>query len=230
METAVTFRDTSRLALIGQIALIICLIPVGLTLGALTGWAVLSPIMGMVVPLLAATWFLKREGMGWRDIGFARQMPMGRFLGFTALAVVAVYLFVFLGLRNILSAAGLPPQDVSSLARLLEGNTLYFLLFLLPVSWGSAAFGEELLVRGFMQNRLEILTRSPVWAVIAQAAIFALAHTYQGLTGVLMVFLIALILGAVYIRCGRNLWPVIAAHGLIDTVAITSLYLGWGWL
>jgi len=229
METTITTPETSRVGLVGQIVLVICLIPVGLTLGALTGWVVLSPIMGMVVPLLAATWLLKRDGMGWRDVGFAKRMPFTHFLGFTVLAAVAVFVAAMI-LESILEAAGLPPSDVSSMKLLIEGNTVYFLLFLLPVSWGSAAFGEELLVRGFLLNRLECLTRSPVWAVIAQAAIFALAHFYQGITGVLVIFVIGLILGAVFIRCGRNLWPVIAAHGMIDTIGITSIYLGLGWV
>ena len=105
-----------------------------------------------------------------------------------------------------------------------------YLLFLIPVSWGSAAFGEEMLLRGFLLNRIEGLTRSAVWAVLGQAAIFALAHLYLGITGVLMVFVVALVFGAVYLRCGRNLWPVIVAHGLVDTVAMTALYLGLDWV
>lgn len=230
METTITSPATTRLGLIGQIALIVFLIPVGLTLGALTGWVVLSPIMGMVVPLLAATWFLKRDGMGWRDVGFAKRMPLAHFIGFTVATLVAAFVLAAVLLRSILEALGLPPQDTSALKLLIEGNTLYFLLFLIPVSWGSAAFGEELLVRGFLLNRIECLTRSPVWAVVGQAAIFAIAHLYQGITGVLVIFVIGLIFGAVFIRCGRNLWPVIAAHGLIDTIGITSIYLGWGWV
>ncbi|MCR9259466.1 MAG: CPBP family intramembrane metalloprotease [Pseudomonadaceae bacterium] len=230
METTVTLREPSRLGLVGQIALVVCLIPVGLTLGALTGWLVLSPIMGMVVPLLAATWFLKRDGLGWRDVGFAKRMPLRRFLAFTLLATLLVYLVAVMVVGAILEAAGLSAQDTSGLQQLLEGNTLYFLMFLIPVSWGSAAFGEEMLVRGFLLNRLEGLSRSSVLAVIGQAAIFALAHTYQGVTGVLMIFVVGLIFGLVFIRCGRNLWPVIVAHGLVDTIAITSLYMGWGWV
>ena len=79
-------------------------------------------------------------------------------------------------------------------------------------------------------NRLENLTSSPLWSVIGQAAIFALAHAYQGVTGVLMVFTVALIFGAIFYRCGRNLWPVIVAHGLVDTIAVTSFYFGLGWI
>jgi membrane protease YdiL (CAAX protease family) len=230
METAVTLPQPSRLGLVGQIAVVVCLIPVGLTLGGLTGWIVLSPVMGMVVPLLAATWFLKRDGLGWQDVGFARRMPFSRFLGFTLITLLSVYLFAVLIFGTLLESAGFPPQDTSALKFLIEGNMVYYVLFLFPVSWGSAAFGEELLVRGFILNRLEWLTRNPVLAVVGQAAIFALAHLYQGITGVLMIFVLALIFGAVFIRCGRNLWPVIAAHGLIDTLAISSIYFGWGWV
>ena len=155
-------------------------------------------------------------------------MPLRRFLTFTAIAVVAVYLLVVLALRPALEALGFPAPDVSGMRQLIEGNTMAYLLFLLPVSWGSAAFGEEMLVRGFILNRAERLTHSAVWAVVIQATIFGLAHSYQGITGMLMIFTIGLILGAVFIRCGRNLWPVIVAHGVIDTIGITALYLGWG--
>ena len=85
-------------------------------------------------------------------------------------------------------------------------------------------------MRGFILNRLEGLTRSPAWAVVGQGVIFALAHGYQGVSGVLMVFAVGVIFGFVFLRCGRNLWPVIVAHGLVDTVGITAMYLGLDWV
>jgi membrane protease YdiL (CAAX protease family) len=39
-------------------------------------------------------------------------------------------------------------------------------------------------------------------------------------------FLAALIIGAVYLRSGRNLWVVIIAHGLIDTLKFSLIYAG----
>ena len=230
MNTSLVISKPSRLGLLVQIVVILCLIPVGLTLGALTGVIVLSPIMGMALPLLAATWFLRRDGLGWKDVGFAKPMRLSRFLVMTAAAVLSAYLLVILLLGPLVEAAGLPPQDLSSLKVLIEGNTVYFRMFLLPVSWGSAAFGEELLVRGFLLNRLECAAQSPAIAVVGQAAIFALAHTYQGVTGALMVFVVGLVFGVVFLRSGRNLWPVIVAHGIIDTIAITSIYLGADWV
>ncbi len=227
MQATLTSPETSRVGLAGQVVVIVALIPLGLTLGALTGWPAMSPIVGMLLPLLAATWFLQRDALSWRDLGFAQAMPFTRFAMYTLVTLAAVYLLVAGLLSQLLQALGLPEQNISGLRALLEGNTVNYLLFLIPISWGSAAFGEELLIRGFLLDRLERLSQSPTIAVFAQAAIFALAHFYQGVTGVLIIFAVALIFGSVFIRCGRNLWPVIVAHGIIDSVAMTALYFGW---
>jgi len=230
MEATLSNARPSTLGAIGQVVLILVLMLVGLIAGALTGIVVMSSILGMALPLLVATWFLRRERSGWHDLGFGISMPFMRFLAYTLVAVASIFLLAEGLLRWGLEAAGLPPIDLSSLKDLVHDDLTYYLLFLIPVSWGSAAFGEELLVRGFILNRLEILTNNSMWAVVSQAAIFALAHFYQGITGVLVVFMIGLIMGAVFIRCGRNLWPVIVAHGLADTIAVTSFYFGWNLL
>jgi membrane protease YdiL (CAAX protease family) len=36
------------------------------------------------------------------------------------------------------------------------------------------------------------------------------------------------VFGAIYVRSGRNLLPLILAHGLIETVALTLVYFGHG--
>jgi len=38
--------------------------------------------------------------------------------------------------------------------------------------------------------------------------------------------LIGALLGLLYLRSGRNLWVVIICHALVDTVALTAIYLG----
>ena len=100
-------------------------------------------------------------------------------------------------------------------------------MFLIPVAWGSAAIGEEMLTRGFILHRISTLSNETT-AVILQALLFALAHFYQGITGMVNIFFLALIFGTVYLRCGKSLLPTIAAHGLIDTVSLTLLYYGRG--
>lgn len=215
----------SRVRLLGEVALVLALSLLGLIAGAATGWPPLSPILGMVFPLAAATVFLWREGVGWRDLGFARTMPLGRFLGYTVGTLIVVFVVTNYLVTPVMRAFGIPPIDVAVLAREIEGNWATYLVFLLPIGWGSAAFGEELLARGYLLHRFAQLAGRPL-AVVLQAAVFAAAHFYQGIMGVANIFALALIFGVVYYRCGRNLWPLIVAHGLTDTVGLTLLFLG----
>ena len=208
----------------GQVLAIVLLLEVGGILGGLTGFIPLAAISSVVVPLLAAHWFLRREGMSWRSLVVATTLPAWAIAAWAALAL-ALILAVVWALGPLLDAFGVPPMDYSLFVTLLEGNTTMYLWMLLPVSWGSAAFGEELLVRGFLQHRLGGLT-NPGAAVILQALIFAAAHFYQGLGGMVNVFVVGLVFGAIYRRCGRNLIPLFIAHGLIDSFAMTVFYLG----
>lgn len=209
-----------------EVATAVVLVVAGSILGSATGYLALAPILGMALPLAAATYFLHRQRLGWRALGFGRPMPIRRFLGLTfATAGTAIVLTSFI-LTPILRSFGAPPMDASLLQREIEGDTVGYLVFLIPVAWGSAAFGEELLLRGFVLHRFSLLAGT-TGGVVLQALLFALGHAYQGITGLANLFVIGLVFGYFYLRAGRNLWPVIAAHGLIDTVSITLLYLGY---
>lgn len=206
-----------------EIAAIIVLIEVGGILGALTGFPPLSSIGAVALPLIAATWFLSREPTRWRDLALDRRLPLLQVIGIAAATVLAAIALTTLA-QFMLHAIGLAPVDYSAFAQFLEGNLIMYLWMLIPVVWGSAAIGEELLVRGFLQHRLTGLTNRKV-AVLLQALIFAVAHFYQGLAGVVLVFVVGLVFGEVYRRT-RNLLPTILAHGVIDTVSMTLIYSG----
>lgn len=208
-----------------EVILVTMLLPVGAVLGALTGIVVLGPIMAVCLPLGVVTIIFRLRGESWSELKLFRLLPLKSLLGWSGLALVVTYVLGNFVVAPLLTRLGVAPIDVSALAFLIEDNLINYLLFLIPVSWGSAAIGEELLVRGYLLNRLESL--SGTWfAVIAQAAIFALAHTYQGWMGVINIFVLALVFGVIFMRCGRSLWPLIIAHGLIDTIAVTLIYIG----
>ncbi len=219
----------SKGAVVLQLGIVIVLTAAGLVAGAVTSVLALSAILGMVFPLIAATFFLRREGTGWRSLGFAVAMPLSRFAGYTFAALAVIYVVTSFIVSPLMHALGFPPIDISILAAEIEGNTLNYLVFLLPVSWGSAAFGEELLIRGFVLNRFAILfgEQRMTLVIVAQALLFTLGHAYQGVTGMANIMVVALVMGWIYVRCGRNLWPVIVAHGIIDTIGMTALYLGY---
>ena len=207
-----------------EVLSIVLLMPVGGALGGLTGFIPLGPILSVALPLLAATLYLRREGTSWQSLMLGTRLSAGKVVAYTVLALVITSALVT-ATSSVLTKLGLPPTDLTLFRTLLEGNLGMYLWFLIPIAWGSAAIGEEMLARGFLLHRTEGLTGS-VMAVVLQAALFGGAHFYQGLTGVINIFVLALVFGAVYLRCGRNLLPLILAHGLIDTVSLTMIYMG----
>ncbi|MFC7537274.1 CPBP family intramembrane glutamic endopeptidase [Sphingomonas sp. GCM10030256] len=186
------------------------------------------PLRMLVLFSLATVW-LRASRSSWRAVGLRRPASMGK----VALLVIAGYVSVgaaFALLTGVvLPILGLTPKTAEAFSG-LTGNTGLYIYLLVVVAWGSAAFGEELVFRGFLQSRLELVfgtTRVPaVLAVLTQAVIFGALHSYQGAGGAITAGTTGLIIGLVYIAGGRNLWAPIILHGLIDTVSLSAIYFG----
>jgi membrane protease YdiL (CAAX protease family) len=88
-------------------------------------------------------------------------------------------------------------------------------------------FVEEFVFRGFLLLRLmKLLGGSRVAVAIAlllQAALFGLLHSYQHLYGIVLTASLGLFFGIVYLALGRNLWVVVIGHGVYD--AAHALYI-----
>jgi membrane protease YdiL (CAAX protease family) len=112
----------------------------------------------------------------------------------------------------------------------LHGN-IKLLLLGLAFAWTLAAFGEEMVWRGYLMNRVAgFIGRSSrtAWIIslIVVNAAFGIAHRYQGITGIVDEALMGGILGLVYIASRRNLTSVIVAHGIADTVDAFLFFVG----
>jgi membrane protease YdiL (CAAX protease family) len=59
-----------------------------------------------------------------------------------------------------------------------------------------------------------------IFAVIAQAAIFGFRHSHDLSERSITVGLIGLAMGVGYVVFGRNLWPLIVAHGVLNTLSM----------
>lgn len=111
----------------------------------------------------------------------------------------------------------------------IVGNLPVYLGWL-AIAWVSAGFGEEVFFRGYMINRVEALLPHAKWAlplaVIIPAVGFGVAHMYyQGFRGLVVTGMIGLAIGTLYLLYKRNIWPLIIAHGAVDTLAFTAMYL-----
>jgi len=109
---------------------------------------------------------------------------------------------------------------------------LLFTGYLIVVIWLGAAVGEELLMRGLLLNRLADIFghSSSCWivAMIIHAAVFGMLHISQGIPGIMATGVVALIFGAACLFGKRKLFPVILAHGLINTISVTAYYVSDG--
>ncbi len=192
------------------------------------GLAGLVPFSTTPPLLLIGAWFLRIERRSWRELGLARTGSVTRtlLLGVGGgLVLQGVFLFV-LG-PWIERLAGAPP-DLGQFAE-VAGDEARLALGLFLV-WALAAFGEELVYRGTLGNRVAGLAGGSRGAWLASLflvnLLFAIGHAYQGLAGVIATGIAGVFFGLLYLATGRNLWASILAHGTFNTVGLVLLYLG----
>ena len=186
--------------------------------------------------IIVSTIFMKQNKMKWK--GFGLKVPKGiknwminilMALG----TVILVFLIMGLIVKPILESFGLTnPAGVADRFSFFMGKPLVFIGYLITVVWFGAALGEELLFRGYLLNRLVVCIGNNklaiIIALIIHAVIFGMLHIYQGLAGVIATGCIALIFGSVYFVINRKLFPIIIAHGIINSVSLIGLYLNDG--
>jgi membrane protease YdiL (CAAX protease family) len=145
-------------------------------------------------------------------------------------------------LVTILQVAAFQHRD-EILALIRSGRALWLYPLTLVLMLGMAGFTEEFFFRGFLQTRLEALTRSSWLAIVIASVLFSLYHVpyaflnpnwpsagdwglafraafANGLVG-------GVVLGTLYVRSGRNLVPCILLHSMINAApAMTLLRFG----
>jgi CAAX protease family protein len=171
---------------------------------------------------------LRLRGLRWKDVGFARPKSWASAVGVGVLAGLFIELFeLFVSQPLLVRWIGKMP-DLSEVET-VHGNVKLFLIFL-ALTWTLAALGEELVYRGYLMNRFAGLfhdTRA-AWVVslIVISIVFGSGHIDQGSTGMIENIWDGLLLGTLYLACGRNLTAAIVAHGVTDTVDILLMFMG----
>ncbi len=171
---------------------------------------------------------LRLRGMTWKDVGFTppRHWRTAFLLGIVAgLCMEALELF----LTQPLLARWLGKMPDLSDFESVVGNLKLTVIYLL-LAWILAAFGEELVYRAYLMNRMAGVFRGTrsAWVVslVVISVVFGCSHIGQGATGMAENIWNGLLLGALYLACGRNLAVPIIAHGITDTADILLMY--WG--
>jgi membrane protease YdiL (CAAX protease family) len=191
------------------------LIDLGLNLAVafqLVAWGVLG------------VYLLWRSGFGPAQIGLGRVRWRPDVLGGIGLA--ALIGLPGLGLYVAARALGLSAH--------VEPVELYDTWWRTPVLLITAfanGWAEEVIVVAFLLTRLRQLRVNPVAALLASSLLRGAYHLYQGFSAGLGNVAMGLVFAYLWRRAGR-LWPLIIAHGIIDSVAyvgyaLAAGHLGW---
>ncbi len=177
--------------------------------------------------LVVASWRMKVRGVSWKDLGLRKPENLGKTLGVSAIIFVTVIISIvsFEIIKDHLPfslASDTSSESAVSKFGDLKGNWTHFFL-IIPFIWIESML-EELLDRGFFMNWLERLfsktSFATVIAVVLQAMIFGFRHSYDLSERSITVGIIGLIMGIAYMKFGRNLWPLIIAHCVLNTMSM----------
>ncbi|MFM2412775.1 MAG: hypothetical protein RLZZ587_1108 [Actinomycetota bacterium] len=185
-------------------------------LGVLSGFA----------PVALVVWLVWREraprlgviGLGWAP----GQRKLGKELGMGLVFAAAIGIpgiGVYLGARALDLGVTVVPTAL---------DTHWWTVPVLILWALRAGIGEEVIVVGYLFDRLKAIGWSP-WVIVVSAALLrGTYHLYQGFGGFVGNIAMGLIFGALYMWKGRLL-PLITAHVIIDTVAFVGYPLAVIW-
>lgn len=185
------------------------------------------PFAILLLFLLAWISFRLRH-LRWRDVGLARPSNVLATIGLAIVIGIgyqALDIWVIAPLLQRLTGQAINLSQFG----ILRGN-IFALIVSLIITWSEAAFIEEMFFRGYLLNRLiDIFGQKRlgiILALVVNAVLFGLGHTYQGITGVLDTALAGLVLCLLYWFARRNLWLPILTHGIVDTTAFLLIFFG----
>ena len=161
-----------------------------------------------------ALYLLWRTGIGPTAIGLGRLRWRTDVPGGLALAALIGIpgLLLYLVARHLGLNAEVQPSGL---------HNSWWRIPVLILSAFANSFAEEVVVVGYLITRLRQLGLSQSRAVLASSLLRGAYHLYQGIGAGLGNVAMGLVFGYAWCRTGR-LWPLVIAHGIIDTVAFVG--------
>lgn len=173
--------------------------------------------------------YLEYRGKLFSALGFQREKFTARnlllFAPLAAFGLFTVYVFAIVPL--VATVTGVP-IDYSSL-HYLEGN-LQASLVAVTVMWATAAFGEEIIFRGYFIRQLVKFFGDRAFIIaliiILVSCFFGFMHIQQGITGQIVAGTMGVLLGSIFYLKKYDLWFMVVLHGVFNTLGVLSFYFG----
>ena len=183
--------------------------------------------------MLCYVWLgLKLRGENWSHFGLKFKPVSSReaikiFLLSVLVMIIAMTGFI-IGSIIMANITGIPENANMSGYDYLKDNVLMLMVTLAGV-YIVSSFGEEVIYRGFLINRIkEIAPDSKAIvsiAIILSSVIFGLIHYEWGPMGMVQTGFMGLGLAICYVKLKKRLWIIVLAHAYMDTILIIQMYL-----
>ena len=194
--------------------------------GPLTRTIFENIILSLVI--IAANYF-EYKGKPFAALGFQRENFTAKNLlvlaPLTAFGLFVVYVFVLVPGIEMLTGV---PIDYSSMIQ-VKGDLPTAIIWLLIV-WATAAFGEEIIFRGYLMRQFvkffEDSKISLAINILKFCSFFEYMHMQQGITGQLVAGSTGALLSIVFYRRQYDLWFMVVLHDSFNTLGILSFNFG----
>lgn len=139
---------------------------------------------------------------------------------FYIIAVISLYFICVIGgmILNAIIMFFIPEKISSKLLNLVPiFRNNYFLVIFTCITAGAV---EELLMRGYIQPRIEKIYNSPVTGILVSGILFGILHSTYGTVGqVIIPFFIGIVF-AIFYKLYSNIKILIICHFMIDFVSM----------
>jgi len=219
--------------------LLMVFVPVVLLFTIMSSWIGENPIRSQVVVwgayiiMFVMIWLgLKIRNESWADLGVVFEtISFKGFLkvfGWSLIVCVLGVAGFILGSVLMANVTGIPEAADFSKYDFLKDN-LGGLFLTLGGVYIVSSFGEEVVFRAFLINRIEqigaLSKYGTAMAVVLSSMIFGLAHYEWGPMGMVQTAFMGLAMGVCYIKFKRRIWILVLAHVYMDTILMVQMYL-----
>jgi membrane protease YdiL (CAAX protease family) len=183
--------------------------------------------------MLLLVWLgIKLRGQKWSDFGLTfGRISLKESLRTILLSIVVCILGLLgfiLGSFIMANITGMPESADMSNYEYLHNNIFMLILTLCGV-YIASSFGEEVIYRAFLINRISELGLDSKYGKVAtlliSAVIFGFMHFEWGPTGIVSTGLMGLVMGIFYMRFKKKLWILVLAHAYMDTILLVQIYM-----
>lgn len=177
--------------------------------------------------LIIAVNFIEYRGSAFKALGFYREnFNAKNLLVYAPLTAFGLFVFyVAILVPTIELITGVPINYTNT--EQLRGNLPTTLVWL-GVIWVTAAFGEEIIFRGFfMRQFIKFFGDGKISLLINMiifCGFFGYMHMQQGITGQLVATTVGALFFIIFYLRKYDLWFMVMIHGFFNTYGILSFY------